>query len=255
LLTLNIFKIKTMIGFIVLPLGAAGVTFVCNRYHISYEMGTIARAFFGGVFFTFAITLSTVNKRRFDAFDEIAILKGNALTFHQLFKLYFKGEQLADAQNNLLQLFINLHAGLRTPDLRLSSSALHEVDKVLNQLMTHIYQLKQQGLHPPEVSRLYQWHQDIYKSSERLVAIKEHNIPVLLRVFIRYSMLISIFVLAPDFVHLGNFGILLSAMLCFMVVTLLSIQDHLEDPFDDDVDSVCFDFYDRLKIRMNAKFF
>jgi len=57
-----------------LPPLASFLTFICLKYDFTLTLKGIDLIFFGGLFFVFAISISTANTRRFQAIEELAIL-------------------------------------------------------------------------------------------------------------------------------------------------------------------------------------
>ena len=59
---------------VILPTLASLLTYVCIEYDFVFNLRGVDLIFFGGLFFVFAICISTANTRRFQAIEELASL-------------------------------------------------------------------------------------------------------------------------------------------------------------------------------------
>lgn len=236
--------------FILIPPLAATGTVLCRHFSWLLEMRTVASIVFAGIFFTFAITIGTANKRRFDALDELAAMKAYIISFGEIFTLFLPQDKIPCAMDDLRTFFPMVKKVMMRHSFRLGPATLRQMDIFFNELLNYIFLAKKSGLGAPEVSRLLQWHQALHYSFERLLAIKEYNTPVTLRRFVLYTLLIAIFVLSPEFARMGWMGVVGSYLITFMILALNRIQAVIEDPFGDAVDQIHFFFIERIQERL-----
>ena len=63
---------------IFLPPLVSFLTFICIKYDFTLTLKGVDLIFFGGLFFVFAISISTANTRRFQAIEELENLSNNS---------------------------------------------------------------------------------------------------------------------------------------------------------------------------------
>nr|CRH08105.1 Conserved membrane protein of unknown function [Candidatus Magnetococcus massalia] len=237
--------------FFVLPTIAASLTALCIVQNWVVEMDATRSVAFAGIFFTFAITIGTANRRRFEALDEIAALKSSILSFHDVFNIWLPAGQRAQAQQDFHNLFPVIKRSLSRNPEKMDAENLANLDHFFRRLINHMEEAREHGLSTPELARLQQWHQSMRFSFERLLAIKEYNTPNSLRQFLHWGLQLSMLILAPEFATMGWLGVPSSFLVAFMIVVLMDIQDHIEDPFGDNLDTIQFEFIDRIQQRMH----
>lgn len=240
---------RLLMELIFVPIGAALLTGYCLHQGYQIHMHIVANVFFSGIFFAFAITLGTATRRRYEAFDELAALKSHILSLGQIFKIHFNSQQANHILAELTDFFPELKKMLQHAH-HLETEQLIPIDQFSKNLMQHIYLLKDDGMESPIISRMIHWHQEMLFSIEKLISIKEHNTPKMLRNFLNNCLMMSVFVLSPEFSTMGYYGIFSAFIVSIMIIALLAIQDAIEDPFISEVDEIHFRFIDRLKIRL-----
>lgn len=236
----------------VIPLFATLSAWFCHFIGFTMELRALVTIFFAGVFFAFAITLNTSNLRRFQALDEIALIKSIILSLWQTSKTVLDEEQLEPLQKDLRHFFHLMQIFLREePGTKKSRDKLLEIDLFFERIIETSENLRAAGMPPPEISRILQWHQQGYYAFEKLLTIKESRTPITLRLFIGLSLIISLFVLAPQFAQFGYYGIVAAAIVSTILVMLIRIQDMLEHPFGEDPDDISFEFATRMEERIS----
>ncbi len=233
-----------------LPLLSGLATSYCIWLGFVLDMGVTGNIAFASIFFTFAITLGTANRRRFDALDELATLKSNILSFADVFDHALPPQRLPLVMDELRTFFPILQKTLSQKEFAVELNNLRQADQFFSNLIKYCFEARENGLPSPEVSRLLQWHQSMRNSIERILAIKEYNTPLTLRRFIHTAMVTTVLLLSPEFASMGWIGIVASILVTLMVQILSNIQEMIEDPFGEEVDDIHFEFIDRVRDRL-----
>ena len=245
-------KTKSILNFIhhhfiryllTVPVLATISTWLCLHYQVSLELRALVTIFFAGVFFAFAVIMNTANVRRFQALDELALIRSVMLSFWQVANVYLQEQEKTTLRKNLIGLMQGMHTLLRN---HVSVDSLRRVDHSMDQLTVSIEAVRRSGMSSPEVSRLLQWHQQTYLAIEKLLMIKEKRTPLSLRLFVAVVLVVALFVLAPQFALFGYYGVAVSAIVSMVMVLLIRIQHMLEHPFGDDIDNIKFRDIERL---------
>ncbi|MBF0589150.1 MAG: hypothetical protein HQL53_08485 [Magnetococcales bacterium] len=236
--------------FFFIPAISALATWACYAHNIIFEMGVAGNVAFGGIFFTFAITIGTANRRRFEAFDEIAELKSNILSLSDVYIRVLPEDKLPIAMDDLRTFFPVIHSVLNQKKFSVETTTLKHIDRAFKSQLKTILNLRNHGLKDPELACIMQWHQRMRFSMERLISIKEHNTPLTLRRFVYYALLVTVIIMSPEFAHLKWLGIVTAFLITFMVVVLVSIQEMIEDPFGKATDDIRFEFIGRIQERL-----
>ena len=93
---------------ITLPLLASLLTYICIEHDFIYNLRGVDSIFFGGLFFVFAISISTANTRRFQAIEELANLWALAMSFWQTGKRHLPEIEKEKLQFELRDFFEKL---------------------------------------------------------------------------------------------------------------------------------------------------
>ena len=231
----------------VVPILATLNTWLCYHYQWTFELRALVTIFFAGVFFAFAVIMNTANVRRFQAFDEIATIKSLMLSFWQIGAVYLNEREKVDLKHTLVKFMQALRQLVKG---EVSPASLQKVDHALSRIITNVEIIREKGMASPEVSRLLQWHQQMHLAIEKLLMIKGKRTPLSLRLFVAVVLVLALFVLAPQFALFGYYGIATSAIVSTVMVSLIFIQDMLENPFGDDIDDIKFRSTDQLYGRL-----
>lgn len=208
----------------------------------------VATVFFIGIFFSFGIVMNTADQRRFLGFDQIAKMKANLLYFWRISK---RGGISMKEQELLRKLLMDffplletfLHQRLPEPSL------LHGVDEHLGSIETL---LAEKGtFSDPERAQLQVCFRDTHEAFEELLTLKERRTPKILRLFLEFSLGISVIILAPEFAYMGLLGVVAAVLVAFLLATLVEIQKMIENPFERGLDDIRFDFLDRFSERLS----
>ncbi len=216
-------------------------------------MGVAGNVAFGGIFFTFAITIGTATRRRFEAFDEIAELKSNVLSLSDIYRQHLPKERLPIAMDELRAFFPIIQTVLSRRRFTVELSTLHTIDSFFTAQLKTIFEMHSSGLGDPELACVLQWHQKMRFSMERLLSIKEYNTPETLRRFVYYALLMTVIIMSPEFARLQWLGVVTAFLISFMIVVLVTIQDMIEDPFGKATDDIRFEFIGRIQERLISK--
>lgn len=236
----------------IFPFMASMVTGICHYFQFSVEMHVAASIFFVGVFVSFGIVMNTADERRFKAFEEIATIKANLMSIVQISK--YRGEDThKKVVENIQNIFPALANFLEEQDKELSKQKLVKIDIEIRKLQQVVEILRNTNLPSPELSRIHQWIYQINLSFEKLIIIKEHRTPLSLRLFLKFALGLSVFILAPEFAIFGYWGIIVSAIIGFLLISLISIQNIIEEPFKGKIDNVKFDFTKHFVSRIKSE--
>lgn len=230
------------------PILACLVTWACVEMEWSFSMTVEASVFFVGIFFCFGVVMNTADERRFQAFDEIALIKGNLLAIAHMAQLC----AMTNAQKQTMKSQMKAFLQQVTVFLRQSpeQTDYSMVDGALCKLSQTVEVFRQAELRSPEVSRVEQFLAQIDFSFEKLAVIKEHRTPKMLRMFLYGTLGISVFVIAPEFADLGYWGVFVSGLITWLLMILITIQEKIEHPFGDDMDDIALDFVERFERRL-----
>ena len=200
----------------------------------------IGLIFFGGLFFVFAIIISTANLRRFQAIEELAVLWSLAMSFWQTGKRHLAEKEQEKLQYELREFYEKLRFLMHVDVVgEETKQKLFEIDTFFNELSLVIERFrKTEKISAPEIACLLGWLEKMYSSFEKLLAIKEHRTPRSLRLFIDWALVVGVLLLTPQFATFGVYGIFSSFLIMCFLVTLIKIQKILEYPFGKNIDHI-----------------
>ena len=219
----------------------AGIlTFVCLEYNFVLTLKGIDLIFFGGLFFVFAICISTANTRRFQAIEELANLWALAMSFFQTGKRHLAEREKEKLQHELRGFFEKLrflfHVDVVGDE---AQRRLSEIDDFFNEISLLIESFrKTEKITAPELACLLGWLENMYSSFEKLLAIKESRTPKTLRVFLDWALVFGVLILAPQFAKVGIYGIFTSSLIMCFLIILIKVQKRLEYPFGKNIDHI-----------------
>lgn len=238
---------------LVLPPLVGVVTWYLMKIGFTRQMGAVDTIFFGGIFFSFAITLNTVNVRRFQAIDEIAKLWAVSMSLWHTAQRNLSGERATVFQNELRQFFEKLRFFLHIDTVgEESENKLADIDKFFHVYSLTIEELRQTGLNSPEIARLLGWMEEMYFGFEKLRAIKENRTPKSLRIFIDWALVTGVFLLTPQFASLGSYGIGVAVIVMIVLLVLIKVQKMLEHPFGKDMDDIDLRLREKARQRIST---
>ena len=212
-----------LIRICLLPPITGFLTFLCIENSFTKMLDGIDLIFFGGLFFVFAITLSTANLRRFQAIEELAVLWSLALSYWNTGKRHLAEKELDDLQHELREFFEKLrflmHENVMGEETK---RKLLEIDGFFNALSLSIESFRETKIiGEPELACLLGWLGKMYSSFEKLLAIKEHRTPLSLRLFIDWALVVGVLLLTPQFATFGVYGILSSMVIMSFLIALI----------------------------------
>ena len=233
-----------------LPIVAALFTFWCYQSGIIFALADVTRFFFIGIFFCFWVIINTADQRRLEAFWALARMKSLLMTYWQISLSYKLSDQdQIEAKKIISSIIPSIKFFLRQEDSHLSAESFWSIDYNIYKLTQLVELLRKNGMASPEISRLYQLIQLFASEYETIVSIKEYRTPKILRDFLKAALIISIFVLAPDFAQIWWYGIFVSALIWWFFSSLIVIQAQIEYPFRNHID----DFHDEYLDRFNER--
>ena len=225
---------------LILPPLAGFLTFLCIEFDFTKMLEGIGLIFFGGLFFVFAIIISTANLRRFQAIEELAVLWSLAMSYWQTGKRHLAEKEQEKLQHELREFYEKLRSLMHVDVVgEETKQKLFEIDTFFNELSLVIERFrKTEKISAPEIACLLGWLEKMYSSFEKLLAIKEHRTPRSLRLFIDWALVVGVLLLTPQFATFGVYGIFSSFLIMCFLVTLIKIQKILEYPFGKNIDHI-----------------
>ena len=216
------------------------LTFLCIKYDFTLALKGVDLIFFGGLFFVFAISISTANTRRFQAISELADLWALAMSFWQTGKRHLPEGEKEKLQHELREFFEKLrfllHVGVVGDK---AQKKLSDIDVFFNEISLTIESFrKTEKVSAPELACLLGWFEKMYSSFEKLLAIKENRTPRTLRIFLDWALVAGVLILSPQFATLGLYGIFTSFLIMCFLIILIKVQKMLEYPFGKNMDHI-----------------
>ena len=223
-----------------LPPLASFLTFICLKYDFTLTLKGVDLIFFGGLFFVFAISISTANTRRFQAIEELANLWALAMSFWQTGKRHLAEREKEKLQHELREFFEKLRFLLHIDVIgEEASKKLSDIDDFFNEISLTIESFrKTENISAPELACLLGWLEKMYSSFEKLLAIKENRTPRTLRTFLDWALVVGVLILSPQFATLGFYGIFASFLIMCFLIILIKVQKMLEYPFGKNMDHI-----------------
>ena len=230
---MNNARLLFLCRILILPPLAGFLTFLCIELDFTKMLAGIGLIFFGGLFFVFAIIISTANLRRFQAIEELAVLWSLAMSYWQTGKRHLAEKEQEKLQYELREFYEKLRFLMHVDVVgEETKQKLFEIDTFFNELSLVIERFrKTEKISAPELAHLLGWLEKMYSSFEKLLAIKEHRTPRSLRLFIDWALVMGVLLLTPQFATFGVYGIFSSFLIMCFLVTLIKIQKILEYPF------------------------
>ena len=223
-----------------LPPLASLLTYVCIEYGFVFNLRGVDLIFFGGLFFVFAISISTANTRRFQAIEELANLWALAMSFWHTAKRHLSEKEKENLQYELREFFEKLRSLFHINVVgEEAQKKLADIDIFFNSISLTIEQFRAKtNISDPELACLLSWLEKMYSSFEKLLAIKESRTPKTLRLFLDWALVIGVLILTPQFAEMGLYGILTSFLIMSFLIILIKVQKMLEYPFGKKMDHI-----------------
>jgi len=237
---------------IILPPLASFLTFLCLEYDFVLALLGIDMIFFGGLFFVFAIIISTANTRRFQAIEELANLWALAMSFWQTGKRHLAEKDRVKLQYELREFFEKLrflfHVDVVGEE---EKNKLADIDVFFDEISLIIERFRTtKNISAPELACLLGWLEKMYSSFEKLLAIKENRTPRTLRIFLDWALVTGVLILSPQFATLGYYGIVCSYLIMGFLLILIKVQKVLEYPFGKNMDHIDLRMRDKTLKRI-----
>ncbi|MBT4259060.1 MAG: hypothetical protein HOD90_03995 [Nitrospina sp.] len=226
--------------FLILPPLASLLTYASIEYGFSLSLRGVDSIFFGGLFFVFAISISTANTRRFQAIEELANLWALAMSFWQTGKRHLPEKEKEKLQFELRNFFEKLrflfHVDVVGEE---TQKKLADIDNFFDEISLTIENFRvTKNISAPEIACLLGWLEKMYSSFEKLLAIKESRTPRTLRIFLDWALVIGVLILSPQFARLGLYGVFTSFLIMCFLIILIKVQKMLEYPFGKNMDHI-----------------
>jgi len=228
-----------LIRLLILPSLAGILTWYWIEIDFTLRLRAVDTIFFGGIFFSFAITINTANVRRFQAIDSMAKLWAVAMSLWHTVRLELPEDNIEKFRYELSEFFESIRLLLHIDTVGQERKAkLAEIDQFFDYLSETIYQLRADGLNSPETSTLWKWIEEMNHAMEKLLAIKDNRTPKSLRIFIDWALVCGMLLLTPLFANYGNYGIVVAIIIMVVLLSLIKVQKMLEHPFGKDLDDI-----------------
>ena len=249
---MNISSPYFLYRFLILPPLASLLTYTSIEYDFSLNLRGVDSIFFGGLFFVFAISISTANTRRFQAIEELANLWALAMSFWQTGKRHLSEGEKEKLQYELREFFEKLrylfHVDVVGEE---AQKKLADIDVFFNEISMIIEKFRAtKNISAPELSCLLGWFEKMYSSFEKLLAIKENRTPRTLRLFLDWALVTGVLILSPQFATLGYYGIVTSFLIMGFLLILIKVQKVLEYPFGKNMDHIDLRMRDKTLNRI-----
>ncbi len=105
---MNNSRLHFMCRILILPPLTGFLTFLCIEFDFYKMLEGIGLIFFGGLFFVFAIIISTANLRRFQAIEELAVLWSLVMSYWQTGKRHLAEKEQEKLQHELREFYEKL---------------------------------------------------------------------------------------------------------------------------------------------------
>lgn len=228
-----------ILRLLILPPLAGILTWYWIEIDFTLRLRAVDTIFFGGIFFSFAITINTANMRRFQAIDCMAKLWAVATSIWHTVRLELPNHQVGTLQNKLGEFFETLRLLLHIDTIGSEREAkLAEIDDFFDYMSHTIYELRANGMNSPETSCLWRWIEEMSHAMEKLLAIKDNRTPKSLRIFIDWALVCGMLLLTPLFANYGSYGIVVAIIIMVVLLALIKVQKMLEHPFGKDLDDI-----------------
>ncbi len=241
-----------LIRMIFLPTLAGFLTWYWIELDFIFILRAVDTIFFGGIFFSFAITINTANIRRFQAIDEMAKLWAVSMSIWHTLRLELAEKDVAKLADELGAFFENIRLLLHIYTLGEERKAkLSEIDEFFFTLAKTVYQLRDKGMNSPETACLWKWIEEMNFAMEKLLSIKDNRTPKSLRIFIDWALVCGMLLLTPLFASYGNYGIIISIIIMIVLLFLIKVMKMLEHPFGKDLDDIDLRCRDKITHRFS----
>ena len=226
--------------FLTLPPLASFLTYLCIKEKFAFSLNGIDAIIFGGLFFVFAISISTANTRRFQAIEELAKLWAMAMSFLLTSKRHLPNKEKEKFQFELREFFEKLRLLFHVDVVgEESQKKLRDIDSFFNEVSLTIEEFRAtKNISSPELACLLGWLEKMYTSFEKLLAIKESRTPRTLRIFLDWALVIGVLILTPHFAKFGGYGVFTSFLIMSFLIVLIKVQKMLEYPFGKNMDHI-----------------
>jgi len=236
---------------IILPTLAGFLTWYWIEIEFVLNLRAVDTIFFGGIFFSFAISINTANIRRFQAIDALAKLWSVSMSLWHTLRLELSQGEVNKLANELGNFFETIRFLLHIETLGDDRKAkLAKIDVFFYGLTKTIQQLRDRGLGSPETACLWKWVEEMNYAMEKLLSIKDNRTPKSLRIFIDWALVCGMLLLTPLFASYGNYGILISVVIMVVLLSLIKVQKMLEHPFGKDMDDIDLRCRDKINDRL-----
>ncbi len=213
------------------------ITSLCVYFDYTYNMRIVVSFFFVWIFFVFSIVTSIVNERRFQAYNEIALIKANLLSTLQIIKAKNIPEE-EEIFKNISKIMFRIQDNLRNEDEEKDFKLMKKMDDSISYLAKLAEIMLKNWISSSESSRIQQFLAQINFSTQKLIYIKQKRTPKLLKLFLYLSLPISVILLSPWFAELWILWVISSVIIAFLLSMLLIIQNKIEKPFSWEIDDI-----------------
>jgi len=239
-----------LLRLIILPTLAGLLTWYWIQIDFSLRLRAVDTIFFGGIFFSFAITINTANIRRFQAIDSMAKLWAVSMSIWHTVRRELPANQVDQLRHELSEFFETLRLLLHIDTIgEKRRIKLAKIDAFFSYLAETIYQLRADGMNSPETSCLWRWIEEMNHAMEKLLSIKDNRTPKSLRIFIDWALVCGMLLLTPLFANYGTYGIIIAILIMMVLLSLIKVQKMLEHPFGKDLDDIDLRCRDKNKER------
>jgi predicted membrane chloride channel (bestrophin family) len=247
-------RIISLQTFVIIALSLAA-TAVCIWQEIYIELPTALIAI--AIVFPIVFSINAAYRRREEALNHFASLKGNAVSLFYAHRDWLPKENHVhkERMKTLIErLLYNIHVYFTSDQDKEVHS--QEIFAVCSDISRSIEDLRQAGVSGSEISRCNQYLRSIMIDFERMKNIRLYRTPLSLRAYSSIFLNSFPILFAPYFAYISDdstytvIGYLVAAFYSLVLVSLDNIQEDLENPYDqvgaDDLKLDVFDQYSRI---------
>jgi predicted membrane chloride channel (bestrophin family) len=212
------------------------VVYISRRIGYLFDLSTTLIGI--AVVFPLVFSINSAYKRREDALNAFASLKGHAISLCYAHREWpDEGESHADRALALLHRLLTAVAHHFITNDHDQSRTKQQIFTIFSDYSHSHEQLRAAGVPANEISRANQYLRQIIIDFERMNNIASYRTPLTLRAYSRLFLNIFPILFGPYFANVAypeypSVGYILALVYSLVLVSLDNIQDQLENPFD-----------------------
>ena len=246
----NFSKIVSLQTLVIVILSLVA-TYLCIWHEFYIELPTALIAI--AIVFPIVFSINAAYRRREEALNHFADLKGNAIALFYAHRDWLPKEdrQHSERMKKLIErLLHNIHLYFTSsPDKNTSCQGIFDVSSDISKSLE---ELRDAGVSGSEISRCNQYLRSIMIDFEKMKNVRLYRTPLSLRAYSSVFLNSFPILFAPYFAFISHdssytaIGYLVAAFYSLVLVSLDNIQEDLENPYDQiGADDLKLDVYDQ----------